>query len=594
MVYAKFTPSLSNVTSSKVTQWDYGRTLRIEGLKLPTAVRIDFGISGSQTTISRIGITKDGVTDAVIPDSLLEQSKNLVAYVYVNDTTEGKTVRTINITVEARAMPEEFDSPESKELFAEAIELINDVAVRAENAESSAKTHADNAKESLEATQKIAKEFNDTATRAMKDVNDAGSSQIQAVNNTKTEAVNAIQSEGAAQVKAIQDEGASQLEQIQVVGENIVNAAAIAEQNAKNVLANAIKGHLKGEIVTADDVSCVEHEMSMKVYGKNRISLLKECDIKDLYYSWLVNPNNETVTLSITDKDTSVDISGIYFGFSKNGKNGDDSGAIWLIQDGRIVRTSYTTDARMFVSIFKAHNEHLSAINTLNERFNIQLEFGETATDYTPYIDPATANVSRCGKNLFDITNFIGKVNTVNGVTAQVMEDGCVHVSGSPIDTSVSTTIDLSHNKDTQKFPKGTYVYSNNAIRANENILCFPQANNPTTGSWLANFLPTGGEISTEFSIRHIVVFIKQGVTGDVSSKFYLQVESGNNATEFEPFKDVSTHTPSSDGTVSGMMSTAPNMTILTDAEGVMVECEYIKDTNKVIQKLADALGVTI
>lgn len=205
-------------------------------------------------------------------------------------------------------------------------------------------------------------------------------------------------------------------------------------------------------------------------------------------------------------------------------------------------------------------------------------------------IEPTTVNVRRCGKNLFDITNFIGKVNTVNGVTAQVMEDGCVHVSGSPIDTSVSTTIDLSHNKDTQKFPKGTYVYSNNAIRANENILCFPQANNSITGSWLANFLPTGGEISTEFSIRHIVVFIKQGVTGDVSSKFYLQVESGNNATEFEPFKDISTHTPSSDGTVSGMTSLSPNMTILTDTDGVTIECEYNKDTNKVIQKLVNAI----
>lgn len=117
MVYAKFTPALTNVTSNRVTQWDYGRTLRIEGLKLPTAVRIDFGVSGSQTTISRIGTTKDGVTDVVIPDSLLEQSQNLVAYVYVNDTTEGKTVRTINIPLTARAKPEEFDSPESKELL---------------------------------------------------------------------------------------------------------------------------------------------------------------------------------------------------------------------------------------------------------------------------------------------------------------------------------------------------------------------------------------------------------------------------------------------------------------------------------------------
>jgi hypothetical protein len=35
-------------------------------------------------------------------------------------------------------------------------------------------------------------------------------------------------------------------------------------------------------------------------------------------------------------------------------------------------------------------------------------------------------------------------------------------------------------------------------------------------------------------------------------------------------------------------------MTILTDTEGVVIECEYIKDTNVVVKKFADALGITI
>ena len=97
MIYAKFNSTVTNVITNSVTQWDYGRTLRIDGLNLPTAIRIDFCISGEETTTSRIGTTKDNVTDVVIPDSLLEQSQTIVAYVYLNDTTTGKTVRTITI-----------------------------------------------------------------------------------------------------------------------------------------------------------------------------------------------------------------------------------------------------------------------------------------------------------------------------------------------------------------------------------------------------------------------------------------------------------------------------------------------------------------
>ena len=72
-----------------------------------------------------------------------------------------------------------------------------------------------------------------------------------------------------------------------------------------------------------------------------------------------------------------------------------------------------------------------------------------------------------------------------------------------------------------------------------------------------------------------------------------IQVEVGSVATTYETYKKTE-YIPASDGTVEGVTSLSPNMTILTDTEGVIVECEYNKDTNKVIEKLADALGITI
>lgn len=577
MVYAKFTPALTNVTSSKVTQWDYGRTLRIEGLKLPTAVRIDIGISGQQTTISRIGTTKDGVTDVVIPDSLLEQSKNLVAYVYVNDTTEGKTVRTINIPVEARAKPEEFDSPESKELFAEAIELINGVAVRAENAESSAKTHADSAKESLESTQKIAGSFDETSTKAVKDVNDAGTLQIQAINNTKTEALEAVQSEGAAQVKAIQDEGASQLEQIQVAGENIVEASAIAEQNAKNVLANAIKGHLKGEIVTADDVSPVEYDMNVKACGKNHFDVSKiESSDK------ITNNGDGSVTVAAGSYGTNTKKT--LHELCPTLEEGK-AYVLSLTTQSALAKYIYLTKTAMtwgngkcFVMTREMLDSYVNiyGMHSAEEGFgqecivsNIQIEEGTTPTEYTPYIDPATVTVRRCGKNLIPFPYpLLTGTKTQSGLTFTVQDDGGIVIDGTAT-ADVYINIFRFRLSSESVFPWSKHGIISNNTHENK-VRCVYDAGN-----------------------RYTSIFAAQGTICE-NITFYPQIEVGTVATEYEKGIPLESFTPASDGSVSGMMSTAPNMTILTDTEGVVVECEYNKDTNKVIQKLADALGVTI
>lgn len=249
MIYARFTPALKNVTTNPVTQWDYGRTLRIEGLELPTAIRIDFGLSGGQTTVSRIGITKDRVTDVVIPDSFLEQSNGIVAYVYVSDTTEGKTVRTINIPVKARAKPEEYDSPESKELFAEAIEMINEVAVRAENAANTAESCAD------------------TATAAVTAVNSSGAAQIQAIGKKGAEAVAEVETAKQESIAAVQAEGETQL---QAIAEETAQIIADREQinsNTRNK-AGAIVLDAQGESIAVTDASDC-YLQGLKLFGKS-------------------------------------------------------------------------------------------------------------------------------------------------------------------------------------------------------------------------------------------------------------------------------------------------------------------------------------
>ena len=123
--------------SLKTWQYDYGQILRIEGLNLPTAIEIHFALTekGGEA-VTRIGMTKDGVTDVVIPDSFLEnnditQDYRIYAFIYLRDDTSGQTEYKIPISVTSRPKPEAFNRPEDGEIFKEAIQAVRQSADQA-------------------------------------------------------------------------------------------------------------------------------------------------------------------------------------------------------------------------------------------------------------------------------------------------------------------------------------------------------------------------------------------------------------------------------------------------------------------------------
>ena len=255
---------------------------------------------------------------------------------------------------------------------------------------------------------------------------------------------NAVESKTV--VRAFDETVADHVAEFQTKAEQIVQAciATIPDDFTKmetkvNELANSVKGNLSGSAVFADDVSPVEHNPSVWVHGKNLISLSNECDVKDVYYSWLANPKCKQVTLSITDKDTSVDISDIYFGFTTNGKNGNDGGAIWLVQGGNIVKTSLTVEDRIYVSAFLKNNRQQEAVDLLAQRFNVQLEYGANVTDYESWIDPTTVALTAGG--LRYTPNIKG---IVSGISSTVLADGI-----SVTDNNV--IVECEYNRDTNK-----------------------------------------------------------------------------------------------------------------------------------------------
>lgn len=77
--------------TSGAWQYDYGQILRIQDLNLPKAVEIHFSLEETGgISVTRIGTTKDSVTDVPIPDSMLEneesdQNYNVYAFVFFDD-----------------------------------------------------------------------------------------------------------------------------------------------------------------------------------------------------------------------------------------------------------------------------------------------------------------------------------------------------------------------------------------------------------------------------------------------------------------------------------------------------------------------------
>ena len=224
-------------------QWNYGQILRIQGGNLPKAVEVHFSLEEtSGTSVTRIGTTTDGVTEASIPDSLLEnnncsQGYTIYAYIYLEDGTAGRTEYEIAIPVKARTKPEVPGTPEEPELFRETVKAVNDAADRSAASEQ-------NAKASEVEAGKYAASASESAVAAEKTKEDA----LREIGEKKQEAIEAIQEQEEASVGKIIDHTDNEIQRIQ-------NQTAGSKRELEQTIANASssKEELDESIQTAGD-----------------------------------------------------------------------------------------------------------------------------------------------------------------------------------------------------------------------------------------------------------------------------------------------------------------------------------------------------
>lgn len=244
MVTAVFSES-KFTTTYELWQYDYGQTLRIQGLKLPRNVEIHFAAQRTGgIAIPRVGVTRDGVTDVVIPDSMLENGDAtsdypVYAFVYLTDETSGQTEYMIRMQVKSRPRPEVPGGSEDPGAFHEAVQEVRKLTERATESERQAEGWAHGREDLPERAQDNAKYY---AGKASEDAQKTGSDR------TAVESV-------VQDVTQMQGDVARDLEQVQKLTEQAQTSAtnaALSEQAAKVSETNAQTAQTGAETAEAN------------------------------------------------------------------------------------------------------------------------------------------------------------------------------------------------------------------------------------------------------------------------------------------------------------------------------------------------------
>lgn len=118
MITVVFNSGETRKNAKGLWQYSYGQVLRIQGLSLPPAVEIHFALQEKGgSAVTRIGATENGITDVVIPDSMLKNDGlaadyKIYAWIYFTSEESGETKYMITLQVKSRPEPETYDADE--------------------------------------------------------------------------------------------------------------------------------------------------------------------------------------------------------------------------------------------------------------------------------------------------------------------------------------------------------------------------------------------------------------------------------------------------------------------------------------------------
>ncbi len=351
--------------------------------------------------------------------------------------------------------------------------------------------------------------------------------------------------------------------------------------------APAIRAAASGEVIAVDDVADIQHDIECRAGSKNLIRAQESYTQDGVTVTKQGDGSFILSGVASANAYIRLDVVNLKFGevyTLSGGPAGSDGSKYYqyLYVEGN--ENPYINDFGKGAT-FKAepikdscpvYLHVAKGIDTTSLMYHPQLERGAVVTPYTPHIhDLSKVQISQHGKNLFDTERI--KDTNVEGSNGQGFirknADGSISVQASKSSSAISAgmfkalcpnlvagvTCSLSFvSTGTAK-----YVYfsvSKKTVKSGESFLV------------------------TDTIMASDLFFYANNDTSDaIATISDIQVEVGRKATVFEPYVPVTTHTPSQDGSIAGMRSVSPSMTLLSDTPGVVITAKYNADTERYI-----------
>lgn len=439
-------------------QWDLNQKVTSDSFQVGDKIHF-YSMRHATALVTQAYLLGNKVV-ADVPNILLQTTNPVRVYRFVGDSTSAQTVDEQTFSVKAKQQPSDYFYTETElyELRADVEQAVKNANVTVEQlqlevdeaeqqrtlAESERRT-AELTRVTNETTRTIAETNRGNAETARVGVENlrvqAESNRVTAENERATAEQARVDAEVARQTAEQERQSAETLRQ------------TTFEQSYNNV-SNALKGSVSGAVVRVDDVSPIEHSVKAKVKSKNLL------DIASLVGENFVKNEDETYTLTKNgDKRFSAEIYldepikvGTLVTISAEAIEGTASiiAVQFLSADRKqtyginLSKTTLVKSAEIGIVVSKVRIYLPDAETDGNYAVfrNLQIELGDTATEYTPYIDPTTVTIKRYGADEND-----------NPQTYVPSADGtCDIASLSPTMTLVTdtagVTIEAEYNRD--------------------------------------------------------------------------------------------------------------------------------------------------